>query len=131
MANLRCVVALSAASLSLSAAVIGGVAESCMEWGSNIPGVYNKDYTSPLNASAAYFLGKDFGVIRMPLMWERLQPSLTAPVVFDPFYLSLIDEYVAFVTGQGMQLILDPHNYARYRYCGGWGRWETRVRARA
>lgn len=50
----------------------------------------------------------------MPFAWERLQPSLGTPVVFDPFYVSLIDEYVAFVTGQRMQIVLDPHNYARY-----------------
>lgn len=96
--------------------VLGGVAESCMDFGAGqLPGVYNKDYTSPLNSSALYFAGKSFSVIRMPFLWERLQPSLTSPVEFDPFYVSLIDEYVANVTGLGMQIVLDPHNYARYR----------------
>ena len=56
-----------------------------------------------------------FGVIRFPFLWERLQPVLGLPVTFDPLYLSLIDQFVANVTGQGMQIVLDPHNYARYR----------------
>ena len=51
----------------------------------------------------------------MPFLWERLQPVLGLPVTFDQQYLGLIDQYVENVTGLGMQIILDPHNYARYR----------------
>ena len=40
----------------------------------------------------------------MPFLWERLQPVLGLPVTFDPLYLSLIDQYVANVTGQGMHI---------------------------
>ena len=56
-----------------------------------------------------------FGSIRMPFLWERLQPVLGLPVTFDAQYLSFIDQYVANVTSLGMHIILDPHNYARYR----------------
>ena len=102
------------------------VAESGMEFGSALPGVWTKDFTNPTNTSAAYFAGKKyvrhtqplnhamprtsswsacrFQAVRMPFLWERLQPVLGLPVTFDPLYLGLIDQYVANVTGQGMHI---------------------------
>jgi endoglucanase len=87
-----------------------------MEFGSsNIPGVYDSDYTLPLLSSAKYFQNMNFQVIRFPFLWERLQPLLSTPVIFDPTYLQYMDEYVNSITDLGMSVILDVQNFARYR----------------
>ncbi len=50
--------------------------------------------------------------IRLPFQWERLQPAAFQEL--DATDLARLDEFVTCATGQGMNVILDPHNYARY-----------------
>lgn len=80
--------------------------------GNNLPGVYNKDYTSPTNAEFDYYVGKGMNVFRLPFLWERLQP--TANGSFDAAYFRYINNAVTYATSKGAHILLDPHNYARY-----------------
>ncbi|KAJ3202993.1 hypothetical protein HDU83_004190 [Entophlyctis luteolus] len=89
-----------------------GVSESCLEFGTNIPGVYNTDYTSPNPAAMTYANGQFANLFRLPFMWERLQPSLNSS--FNSAYLGYIDAAVQTATNLGAVIVLDPHNYARY-----------------
>lgn len=75
-------------------------------------GLVNKDYTWPSSDTIGYFAGKGFDTIRLPFMWERLQPKLGAD--FDAGELNRLRESVALIRSFGMRVILDPHNYARY-----------------
>ena len=51
-------------------------------------------------------------VFRIPFRWERLQRSLFA--AFDGAESARLASVVAYATGHGAHVILDPHNYARY-----------------
>lgn len=79
----------------------------------DLPGIAGKTYTYPSRATLAYLRGKGMNVIRLPFRWERLQPRLGAPL--DKAEMARIDETVAMATGMGLTVILDPHNYAKYR----------------
>lgn len=78
-----------------------------------LPGTVHKDYTYPKTSDVDYFAGRGMNVFRLPFRWERLQPVLQGE--FDAAELSRIDAFVAHATGQGHFVVIDPHNYARYR----------------
>jgi len=89
-----------------------GINLSCGEFGSAIPGTLNKDYTFPTNAEADYWKSIGGNVIRFPFLWERAQPNHDGPL--DPAYFGGVDNFVKYATNIGHNVVLDPHNYARY-----------------
>jgi endoglucanase len=91
-----------------------GVSLAGAEFGeSEFPGAYDTNYTYPKASSAAYFSAKGMNLVRLPFRWERLQPELKRS--FDARELARIKAFVSSVTATGMYVLLDPHNYARYR----------------
>jgi endoglucanase len=72
-----------------------------------------KDYAYPSAETVSYFASKGFDTVRLPFMWERLQPKLMQP--FDPDETNRLKEAVALIRSHDMRVILDPHNFARYR----------------
>jgi len=90
-----------------------GINLSCAEFGGDkIPGTKDKDYTFPTNAEVDYFKSKGGNIIRFPVLWERLQPTFDGPL--DATYAAGVDAVITYATGQGVNVVLDPHNYARY-----------------
>lgn len=78
-----------------------------------LPGTYGIDYIYPTRSEVDYFLAKGLGTIRLPFRWERLQPKLSA--AFSSAEQRRLDDFVRYATGRGAHVILDPHNYARYK----------------
>ncbi|WP_369935612.1 glycoside hydrolase family 5 protein [Xanthomonas tesorieronis] len=76
------------------------------------PGVVNVDYFYPREADYAYFAGKGMNIVRLPVLWERLQPSPQGRL--DAAQLALIKAAVKQAKAQRMHLIVDIHNYASY-----------------
>lgn len=74
------------------------------------------DYTFPRKASIDHFASLGFGAVRIPFLWERLQPSLRGG--FAGGYFASLNKTVNQVTHRGMHAIIDPHNYARYSKSG-------------
>lgn len=89
-----------------------GVAESGAEWGVPLPGTVDKTYVWPRSESIEYFRNIGAGVVRVPFLWERLQPRLNGG--FNPAYLAALDNAVAKITEANMSAVIDPHNYARF-----------------
>ena len=89
-----------------------GVNFAGAEFGKQIPGEINKDYHYPKQRDIDYFLGRGANTVRLPFRWERLQLNLAWEL--EPRELALLDGTVAYVTGRGAHVVLDPHNYARY-----------------
>src|SRR5262249_16290920 len=56
---------------------------------------------------------RKMNTFRLPFRWERLQRSLHDEL--DVAESARIDAVVRFATGKGARVILDVHNYARYR----------------
>lgn len=82
-------------------------------WGTgSLPGTYGTHYIYPNQTEVDYFLAKKMNVVRLPFRWERLQPALNG--AFDSAELARLDAFVVATTTKGMNVALDPHNYARW-----------------
>lgn len=104
---------LSLAHAQTRALTYAGVNLSGAEFASSQkPGVLNKDYTYPAASDYTYFAGVGMNTIRLPILWERLQP--TARGKLDPTQLALLQQAVARAKAAGMYLVIDLHNYAKY-----------------
>jgi endoglucanase len=79
---------------------------------SNVPGLYNRNYTY---ADESYYkrhseLG--FKLVRLGFLWERIQPKLGTEL--DAAELARIKQSLDFAQKHGIKVILDMHNYYRY-----------------
>ena len=79
----------------------------------SLPGKYNFDYVYPTYTEVDYFIGKGMNIFRLPFLWERLQHNQFGG--FDAAELARITSLVNYATGKGASVVLNPHNYARYR----------------
>jgi endoglucanase len=95
-----------------SAECVRGINLAGAEFGS-VGQAYGKGYTYPSEETIAYFSGKGFTAVRLPFLWERLQPRLYER--FDSSEMRRLRHTVRAIEAAGMQVILDPHNYARYK----------------
>ncbi|WP_462382798.1 cellulase family glycosylhydrolase [Pseudomonas sp. Marseille-QA0892] len=78
-----------------------------------LPGKNGTNYFFPTENYFQQWRSKGIRLIRFPIIWERLQPTLGGPL--DPTYAGLIDQTFRFADQYDMQIILDLHNYMRYR----------------
>ncbi|HYG89237.1 MAG TPA: glycoside hydrolase family 5 protein [Azospirillum sp.] len=78
-----------------------------------LPGRVETDYTYPGPESIRYFLGKGMNVFRLPLLWERLQRTVGGEL--DQEEMDRVRTVVHAATSQGAFVVLDLHNYGRYR----------------
>lgn len=110
----------SALVLSLLATTSGAMAQGCFR-GINLSGaefgdpggIYSKDYTYPSEETVRYFVNKGFDTVRLPFLWERVQPELNG--AFDQEEVGRLKSAVDLLRQYGVRVILDPHNYAQYR----------------
>ncbi|OQD67895.1 hypothetical protein PENPOL_c003G01167 [Penicillium polonicum] len=90
-----------------------GVSESGAEFGSNIPGTLDQDYTWPKTSQIQILRDAGMNIFRVPFLMERLVPtSLTGTP--DATYLAALKSTIKFITASGAYAVLDPHNYGRY-----------------
>lgn len=78
-----------------------------------LPGVHGRDYDYPTGADVAYVVRKGFSCIRLPFLWERLQPRLNGD--FNLTQWSRLDAVVQGALANGLVVVLDPHNFGRWR----------------
>lgn len=100
------------ASNAASAGCLRGVNLAGAEFG-DVTGVYGKDYIYPSDATISYFAQKGFNAVRLPFRWEHLQPELNK--AFDAGEHTRLTEAIGRLKRAGLIVILDVHNYARYR----------------
>jgi endoglucanase len=92
---------------------LAGVNLSSAEWGSgNVPGTYGQDYIYPSAAEVDYYVGAGMTVVRLPFLWERLQPALGGE--FEPAELARLRSFVDDAVARGAHVILDPHNFGQH-----------------
>ena len=90
-----------------------GVNLAGAEFGGTIPGTEGSDYAFPTKAEVDYFAAKGMTAFRVGFLWERLQPALYGD--FAATYASHLDAVVTYAASRGVKVILNPHNFARYR----------------
>jgi endoglucanase len=81
------------------------------------PGAYGQAYQYPQRYTIDYFTALGLGLLRVPFRWERLQPRLFTPL--DSVELDRLREVVRFAREAGAAIVLDLHNYGRYRLAQG------------
>ena len=98
--------------------MIAGVNLSGLEFNSGtLPGRLNYNYVAPNDSELAYYQAKGIKMIRLPVLWARLQPRLLAAdpdTTLDPSYLGLVKTIIAEAAARDMQVIVDVHNYGGY-----------------
>lgn len=94
-----------------SADCIRGINLAGAEFGS-VGQAYGEGYIYPSEKTIGYFRDKGFNGVRLPFLWERLQPKLYEK--FDNNEVKRLRATVRAITSAGMQVIIDPHNYGRY-----------------
>lgn len=93
-----------------------GVNLAGAEFGSNIPGIINVDYTYPTVTQLDYYQSKGLNLVRLPFRWERIQPILNGTIDTDE--LLRIKDFLQIAADRNMKVILDLHNYCRYKLNG-------------
>jgi endoglucanase len=78
---------------------------------SHVPGTNSIDYAFPTGAQTSYYVDKGMNIIRLPFLWERLQPQMNEP--FDSSYQTLLVNSVAALRAAGATVLIDVHNYNR------------------
>ena len=76
-------------------------------------GKVEKDFHFPSDAEFAWAQKKGFAFVRLPFMWERLQPALEKD--FDAEHLGLLVATVERARAKKLAVVLDVHNYGRWR----------------
>ena len=92
-----------------------GVNLSGMEWNSGV-GTEGTNYYEPTQAEFTYYASKGLKLIRVPFLWERMQPTLGGAL--NATYLAQLDQVIGYATNAGVSVYIDCHNYARYPYNG-------------
>ncbi|MFN3402563.1 MAG: Ig-like domain-containing protein [Cytophagaceae bacterium] len=87
-------------------------------FGVNLAGMEFGHYTNPWygvpsTATLDYYNSKGLKLVRLPFLWERAQPTLGG--VLASTYMADMDRVIANCRARGMSVILDVHNYCRYR----------------
>ncbi len=78
-----------------------------------LPGKHGTHYFFPPEGYFEQWQKRGIRSIRFPVKWERLQPSLNGDL--DETYAGLVDDMLDQAAKYDMRVILDIHNYARYR----------------
>jgi endoglucanase len=76
------------------------------------PGVYGKDYIYPTARTAAPFIEGGMQIVRMPVLWERIQPKPGEPL--NSTEMTRVDRALAQLGGFQV-IVLDVHNYGKLR----------------
>lgn len=60
-----------------------------------------------------YYKSKGFNSVRLPILWQRLQPNLYSGL--SQVYLNEIQRFLQKTQQYEMNVVLDLHNYGRYK----------------
>jgi endoglucanase len=80
---------------------------------SRVPGRVGTDYVYPTAEEIRYFAASGANILRIPVLWERLQPRLDGPL--DPAEIGRLTTVLDAAHRHRVAAIIDVHNYARYR----------------
>jgi endoglucanase len=102
------------ASATLATAMAGPPPDDPIRYaGVNLAGAEFGDQSFwPNQQEVAYFHATGMNLVRVPFLWERMQPALNGPL--DATQLAALTGFVAGATARGMTVLLDPHDFAHY-----------------
>jgi hypothetical protein len=78
----------------------------------HLPGTYGTDYAYDSATSLTNVAARGHKIMRLPIRWERLQPTRGA--AFNSAEVSRITQVIADASAAGMLVLIDVHNYGEY-----------------
>ncbi len=78
-----------------------------------LPGRIGHDYKFPNSEMLLRYKSIGFDSIRLSIIWERIQPTLTGPL--DEQYLRSLEKVLQDAAVYELKVLIDLHNYGRYR----------------
>lgn len=78
-----------------------------------LPGKHGTHYLWPTPEEVGIYANWGATALRIPFLWERMQPSLLKP--FNPEELALLDAVVKAGAERRVTIVIDVHNFGRYR----------------
>jgi endoglucanase len=102
-----------------------GVSIAGAEFTPNVlPGKPLQDYIFPTTQELDYYKQKGMDLIRVPFLWERMQPGLinknnpnaSVDRSFDPEYAKQMENLLVQTDQRGLKVVLDAHDYGRYNW---------------
>lgn len=94
--------------------MLRGVNLAGAEFGATeLPGIPGTHFTWNSRRSFSYFAARGLTLIRLPLLWERLQPTPGGPL--DLAYLAGLRQAADWAAESGCRLVIELHNFGRYR----------------
>ncbi len=78
-----------------------------------LPGKAGTDYVLPDDATLKYFAGMGMTAIRLPVLWERLQPDLGGKL--DAQAAGQVDRVITQAAALHLRVIIDLHDYGMWR----------------
>jgi endoglucanase len=82
--------------------------------GFNLAGCDFETFTPPCACDAVYFTKQGASIIRLPVLWEYLQPDINVPIDFSTGDALVYADLVRELTASGLYVVIDLHNYMRY-----------------
>jgi fibronectin type 3 domain-containing protein len=88
----------------------------------SIPGIIDAPgtpgtFTYNTDPTFNYFGNKGLTLVRIGFRWERIQPTLNGPL--NTANLNALTQDIAWAKAHGCKVVLDVHNYARYKFIEG------------
>ncbi|WP_194869087.1 glycoside hydrolase family 5 protein [Myxococcus sp. AB025B] len=80
--------------------------------GGVLPGVMGTNYPKPTLAGLQRLKARGLDVVRIPFLWERIQPVLDGAL--NTTYQNYLLDTLEYANQAGLGVIIDMHNYARY-----------------
>ena len=87
------------------------------DFSSSDPGELGTDFFTEREASFAYLASRGVDLVRLPFRWERLQPTVFGDLSDE--HLALLRDSLDAALANGIDVILDLHNYGRYEDASG------------
>lgn len=117
MRLLRVWIFLSAVPVACFGQYLRGVNIAGAEFGyTQLPGRIGTTHTYNSIRTFQYFAARSLNLIRLQIRWERLQTTVQGPL--DPTNLNALKQDIEWARMSGCKVILDAHNYGRYRTNG-------------
>lgn len=77
-----------------------------------LPGTVGVDYMYPQAADFAYLASRGHKVVRLPIRWERVQPTLGGAL--NAAEVARLTTAIGNASNAGLKVLVDVHNYARF-----------------
>lgn len=81
-------------------------------------GIMGRDYFYESEDSYRYLASKGVRLVRLPIQWERVQPTLGGS--FSELEVERIRQALSFSNKYGIRVVIDLHNYGGYMSRTGW-----------